>query len=71
MDHPQFTLWKHHAVVSELGKGALKPFFPIFLRPLYYKIFGTRWEGVAIAGIIVDSLMVQIEDFGVLDRIQY
>jgi len=69
MNHTQFTLWKHHAVVGELGRLALRIFFPVFLRPIFYKLLGARIGGyVAIGGVITDPLLTTIEDYAVLGQ---
>lgn len=63
MYHPQFTLWKVQHVVGELGKVALSLFFPVFTRPAFYALFGTRVGGrVAIAGKILDPRLTVLED---------
>ncbi len=67
MDHVQFTLWKHHTIVAGLGRKALRVFFPFFLWPLYYALFGAQiGKNVAVAGVITDPLLVIIEDYAVL-----
>jgi acetyltransferase-like isoleucine patch superfamily enzyme len=69
MNHPQFSLWKHHAVVGELGKRALKIFFPFFLWPIFYSIFGAKiGKGVAIGGAIADPFLVKIDNSAVLGQ---
>jgi acetyltransferase-like isoleucine patch superfamily enzyme len=63
MDHPQFTLWKVHQVVAELGKAALSLFFPVFIRPAFYALFGARvGSRVAVGGKIVDPRLTVLED---------
>ena len=69
MAHVQFTIWKHISVVGELGKWSLRIFFPIFLRPLFYKIFGADiGKNIAIAGIIIDPTLTTIHDYAVLGQ---
>lgn len=69
MSDVQFILWKHHAVVGEFGKLALKPFFPVFIRPVFYSLFGTKiGKNVAIGGTITDPLLVRIGDFAILGQ---
>lgn len=69
MNNIQFTLWKHHAVVGEFGKLALKPFSPLFLKPLYFIMFGAKiGKGVAIGGTISDPILTTIEDFAILGQ---
>lgn len=69
MDHIQFTLWKHHAVVGELGKSALRLFFPFFLWPIFYALLGANiGRNVTIGGVITDPLLVRIKDFSVLGK---
>ena len=63
MDHPQFTLWKVQQVVGELGKAALFVFFPVFIRPVFYALFGARVGArVAVGGKIVDPRLTVLED---------
>ena len=67
MEHRQFTLWKHQSVVGEFGKIALKIFFPMFLKPIFFKLFGARIGKYVVAvGAIADPLFTRIEDFAVL-----
>lgn len=67
MEHPQFTLWKHQSVVGEFGKIALKVFFPMFLKPIFFQLFGAKIGKHAVAvGSIADPLFTRIEDFAVL-----
>lgn len=69
MAHIQFTLWKHHAVVGELGKFAFRFFFPFFLWPLFYTLFGAKTgKNVTIGGVITDPFLVQLKDFSVLGK---
>jgi acetyltransferase-like isoleucine patch superfamily enzyme len=69
MEHTQFSLWKHHAVVGELGKRALKIFFPFFLWPIFYIMFGAKiGKGVAIGGAIADPFLVKIGNSAVLGQ---
>jgi acetyltransferase-like isoleucine patch superfamily enzyme len=69
MSHVQFTIWKHFSVVGELGKWSLKIFFPIFLRPIFYKIFGADiGKNIAVAGIIIDPTLTKIHDYAVLGQ---
>lgn len=63
MKHRQFTLWKLHAVLMQLGLPCLRLFIPIFLRPLLYSIFGaTIGKQCAIGGKILDPYLTVIED---------
>ena len=67
MNHPQFTLWKVQHVVGELGKVALSLFYPVFARPAFYALFGTRvGSRVAVAGKILDPRLTVLEDSCVL-----
>lgn len=69
MNHSQYTLWKHHAVVGELGKLALSFFFPVFLRPIFYALMGAKiGKNVAIGGVITDPMLTKIEDYSVLGQ---
>jgi acetyltransferase-like isoleucine patch superfamily enzyme len=69
MNHSQFTLWKHHAVIGELGKNALKLFFPVFLRPIFYNILGAKiGKDVAIGGVITDPMLTNIGDYAVIGQ---
>lgn len=67
MDHRQFALWKLHAVLSQLGQPCLRLFFPIFLRPLFYLLYGASiGKQTAIGGKILDPFLTKMEDFAVL-----
>jgi acetyltransferase-like isoleucine patch superfamily enzyme len=69
MNHLQFILWKHHSVVGEMGKHALRGFFPFFLWPVFYTLFGAKiGKNVAIGGVITDPFLVNIKDFGVIGK---
>jgi acetyltransferase-like isoleucine patch superfamily enzyme len=69
MNHPQFALWKHHAVVGELGKLALGLFFPVFLRPIYYSLLGAKvGKNVAIGGVITDPMLTKIQDHAIIGQ---
>lgn len=61
MDSPTFTYWKLISVVYRLGQWALKPFTPVFLKPLVVMLFGARVGGnVAFGGTIDDPFLVSI-----------
>jgi len=63
MDHSQFTLWKVQHVVAELGKLALSLFFPVFVRQVFYAIFGARvGKRVAVAGKVIDPRLTELDD---------
>ena len=69
MSHRQFTLWKHHAVVGELGRSALKIFFPVFFKNIFYNLFGTSiGKNVTISGDLTDPMLVTIGDYVVLGQ---
>ncbi|HEY4707325.1 MAG TPA: DapH/DapD/GlmU-related protein [Thermodesulfobacteriota bacterium] len=70
MDHAQFTLWKHHAITGELGRAAIRLFiFPVFLRPLFYSLFGAKiGRYVAIGGTITDPLLIKVDDYAILGQ---
>ncbi|OGL45408.1 MAG: hypothetical protein A2W05_09040 [Candidatus Schekmanbacteria bacterium RBG_16_38_10] len=69
MSHSQFTLWKHHSVVGELGKLALRLFFPVFFRPIFYSLLGAKiGKNVAIGGLITDPMLTQIGDYAVIGQ---
>jgi acetyltransferase-like isoleucine patch superfamily enzyme len=69
MSHSQFTLWKHHSVVGELGKLVLRLFFPVFFRPIFYSLLGTKiGKNVAIGGLITDPMLTQIGDYAVIGQ---
>lgn len=69
MDHWQFTLWKHHAVISQLGRHVLKLFFPVFLRSSLYAILGANiGKFTAVGGVITDPILTKVEDYGVLGQ---
>jgi len=63
LNHPQFRLWKLRHVVSELAKGALTPFYPVFIRQALYSLLGGRiGKNVAVAGVIVDPELTTLDD---------
>jgi acetyltransferase-like isoleucine patch superfamily enzyme len=67
MEHRQFTLWKLHAVLMQLGLPCLKLFIPIFLRPLLYGLLGARiGRQTAIGGKLVDPYLTVMEDHSVI-----
>jgi len=70
MDHVQFTLWKHHAIIGELGRSVIQLFiFPVFLRPVFYSLFGARiGKCVAIGGTITDPPLIEIGDYAILGQ---
>lgn len=69
MNHAQFTLWKLHAVVGELGKIALKVFFPFFLWPIFYFLWGAKiGRNVTIGGAVTDPFLVTMKDSSVLGK---
>jgi hypothetical protein len=42
MDHVQFTLWKHNAVIRDLAHSALRHFVPVFLNTAFHTLLGVR-----------------------------
>lgn len=69
MTHSQFTLWKHYSVVGELGMSFLRFFFPVFLRPVFYSLWGAKIGGnVAIGGVITDPRLVSIHDYAIVGQ---
>lgn len=63
LNHPQFRLWKLRHVISELAKGALAPFFPVFMRQALYALLGARiGKNVAVAGFLLDPELTTLED---------
>jgi acetyltransferase-like isoleucine patch superfamily enzyme len=69
MNHPQFALWKHHAVVGELGRLALGLFFPVFLQPVFYSLLGAKiGKNVAVGGVITDPMLTRIQDYAVIGQ---
>jgi serine acetyltransferase len=67
MDSSVFTYWKLITIVYRLGQSALKPFTPVFLKPLIEMLFGARiGRDVALGGVIDDPFMVSVGDGSVL-----
>lgn len=67
MDSPVFTRWKLLTIVYRLGQGALKPFTPVFAKPVVDALFGARiGSQVAFGGVIDDPYMVSVGDGAVL-----
>jgi len=63
MDHPQTFLWKQHTVIRDVGERFLKPFFPLFLGGLYYRLLGVEMgtdATVAVRGIVADPLLTKM-----------
>jgi serine acetyltransferase len=61
MDSSVFTYWKLITIVYRLGQSTLKPFTPVFLKPLIEMLFGARiGRDVALGGIIDDPFMVSV-----------
>ena len=67
MDSSVFTRWKLITIVYRLGQSALRPFTPVFLKPLIEMLFGARiGRDVALGGVIDDPFMVSVGDGTVL-----
>lgn len=67
MEAPVFTQWKLLTILYRLGQGALRPFTPVFLKPVVEMLFGARvGADVALGGTIDDPYMVSIGDGAVL-----
>jgi acetyltransferase-like isoleucine patch superfamily enzyme len=61
-DFPCF-LWKHQAVIRDLAQSVLRPFFPLFMRGVYYKILGARvGRELGIGGTIADPAFTTLKD---------
>ena len=67
MESSVFTYWKLITIVYRLGESVLKPFTPVFLKPLVAKMFGARiGKDVALGGSIDDPYAVSVGDGSVL-----
>lgn len=67
MDSPVFTRWKLVTIVYRLGQSALRPWTPVFLKPVVEALFGARiGRDVALGGIIDDPYRVSVGDGSVL-----
>jgi serine acetyltransferase len=67
MDSPVFTYWKLLTIVYRMGQGALRPFTPVFVKPVVEMLFGAKvGTDVALGGTIDDPYMVTIGDDVVL-----
>ena len=67
MDSPVFTYWKLLTILYRLGQGALRPFTPVFAKPLVEVLFGARiGSDVALGGTIDDPYLVTVGDGVVL-----
>ena len=67
MDSAEFTYWKLLTILYRLGQGALRPFTPVFLKPVVEKLFGAKiGKNVALGGTIDDPYLVTIADGVVL-----
>ncbi|MCU0736460.1 MAG: hypothetical protein MUF20_13255 [Methylotetracoccus sp.] len=67
MDSSVFTYWKLLTILYRLGQGALRPFIPMFAKPLVETLFGARiGANVALGGTIDDPYLVSIGDGVVL-----
>jgi serine acetyltransferase len=61
MDAPVFTYWKLLTILYRLGQGALRPFTPVFAKPLVEMLFGAKiGADVALGGTIDDPYMVSV-----------
>jgi acetyltransferase-like isoleucine patch superfamily enzyme len=69
MNHPQFTLWKHHSVVGEMGRFVFKLFFPYFFWSLFYIIWGAKLgRSATIGGILTDPLLTKVNAYAVVGK---
>ena len=67
MDSPVATYWKLITIVYRLGKSALQPLSPVFIKPAIEALFGARiGRDVALGGVIDDPYMVRVGDGTVL-----
>jgi acetyltransferase-like isoleucine patch superfamily enzyme len=65
MDHVQFTLWKHHAVIRDLACSALRHFVPVFLETAYHRLLGVRADSnvtVSDGAQLLDPFMIELGD---------
>jgi serine acetyltransferase len=61
MDSPEFAYWKLLTVLYRLGQGALRWFFPFFLRPILDGLFGANiGKDAAFGGTIDDPYRVKV-----------
>lgn len=67
MTHQQFTLWKLHAVLMQLGQPCVSLFIPIFLRPVLFYLFGAvLGKQIAIGGKLLDPFLITMKDYAVI-----
>ncbi|MBA4388694.1 MAG: hypothetical protein C0404_11985 [Verrucomicrobia bacterium] len=69
MDDIQCFLWKHHTVIRDMCQRFLKPFFPLVLTGVYYRLLGLKMGRdavVAVYAIIVDPLLTTMGDHSVI-----
>lgn len=63
----EFIYWKLLTVIYRLGEASLRPFTPVFFRPLLVILFGAKvGRDVAMGGAIDDPYMVEIGSDSVL-----
>jgi len=55
--------WKTLTSITEMGGMFFMPFVPLFLRPLFFRLFGTKvGKDVEIAGKLAELPLITIED---------
>ncbi len=65
MDHVQFTLWKHHAVIRGLAHSALRHFVPLFLNTVFHRLLGVHTGSnttISDGAQVLDPAMTTLED---------
>lgn len=63
MDDLACFVWKHQAVIRDLAENVLRPFFPLFLKGLYYSILGGRLgRELGIGGKLDDAPFITLRD---------
>jgi acetyltransferase-like isoleucine patch superfamily enzyme len=65
MDHVQFALWKHNAVIRDLAASALRHFVPVFLHTMFLKLLGVRIGSnvtVSDGAQVLDPVMTTLEE---------
>ncbi|MDP3030011.1 MAG: DapH/DapD/GlmU-related protein [Deltaproteobacteria bacterium] len=64
MEGGDFFIWKLYTSLNEMGSTVFLPFIPIFLRPLFFKFFGSRiGKNVSIAGRFMEPHMIRADAY--------
>jgi len=59
-----FFVWRLYTSINEMGGTLFLPFIPIFFRPLFFSLFGSKiGKNVSIAGRFMEPHMIEAADY--------